>query len=34
MTTQLSDAERKLLGRQIWVLDPDGNTIELRKSRK
>ena len=34
MTTQLSDAERKLLGRQIWVLDPDGNTIELRKSSK
>ncbi len=34
MTTQLTEAERRLLGRQIWVLDPDGNTVELRKSSK
>jgi glyoxylase I family protein len=32
MRSELSEADRRRLGRQIWVLDPDGNTIELRKS--
>ncbi len=32
MLGDLSDQDRRRLGRQIWVLDPDGNTVELRKS--
>lgn len=26
----IGNAERRLTGRQLWFLDPDGNTIELR----
>ena len=29
---QLKEEDQRRLGRQIWVLDPDGNTVELRKS--
>ncbi|HVA68730.1 MAG TPA: VOC family protein [Candidatus Binataceae bacterium] len=29
----ISEKELKMLGQQIWVLDPDGNTIELRANR-
>jgi len=32
MLGDLSEEDRRRLGRQIWVLDPDGNTVELRKS--
>jgi hypothetical protein len=32
MRAQLKEEDRRRLGRQIWVLDPDGNTVELRKS--
>lgn len=32
MRMQLSAEDQRRLGRQIWVLDPDGNTVELRKS--
>jgi catechol 2,3-dioxygenase-like lactoylglutathione lyase family enzyme len=32
MRSELKDEDRRRLGRQIWVLDPDGNTVELRKS--
>jgi glyoxylase I family protein len=34
MRMRLSEEDQRRLGRQIWVLDPDGNTIELRKSGK
>ena len=32
MRATLKEEDRRRLGRQIWVLDPDGNTVELRKS--
>ena len=32
MRAQLKPEDQRRLGRQIWVLDPDGNTVELRKS--
>ncbi len=32
MRATLKEEDRHRLGRQIWVLDPDGNTVELRKS--
>ncbi len=32
MRAQLKAEDQRRLGRQIWVLDPDGNTVELRKS--
>jgi hypothetical protein len=32
MRAQLKEEDQRRLGRQIWVLDPDGNTVELRKS--
>jgi catechol 2,3-dioxygenase-like lactoylglutathione lyase family enzyme len=34
MRMKLREEDQRRLGRQIWVLDPDGNTIELRKSGK
>jgi catechol 2,3-dioxygenase-like lactoylglutathione lyase family enzyme len=30
--TKLSPEDQKRLGRQLWVQDPDGNVVELRKS--
>jgi glyoxylase I family protein len=32
MRASLKPEDQRRLGRQIWVLDPDGNTVELRKS--
>ncbi len=32
MRMSLKPEDQRRLGRQIWVLDPDGNTVELRKS--
>jgi catechol 2,3-dioxygenase-like lactoylglutathione lyase family enzyme len=32
MRARLKEEDQRRLGRQIWVLDPDGNTVELRKS--
>lgn len=32
MRMRLREEDQRRLGRQIWVLDPDGNTVELRKS--
>jgi glyoxylase I family protein len=32
MRATLKPEDQRRLGRQIWVLDPDGNTVELRKS--
>jgi catechol 2,3-dioxygenase-like lactoylglutathione lyase family enzyme len=32
MRSSLKPEDQRRLGRQIFVLDPDGNTIELRKS--
>ncbi len=33
MRMQLSEEDQRRLGRQIWVLDPDGNTVELRAQK-
>jgi hypothetical protein len=30
---QFLEAPGNMLGRQLWVLDPDGNTVELRSEK-